>query len=112
MITQRLTELVQRAPELPAPLVRAVLDELAQWPGDRALADAIARVLALVADGKVDAGAALPHLAMACATLCDERLTARERDAARFEIETFVPAAPAPDVGVERLLSRERTPRT
>ena len=112
MISARITELVQRAPELFAPVVRELLAELAQWAGDRALADAIARVLVLVVDGKVDAGAALPHLAMACATLCDDRLTARERDAARYEIETFVPAAPVPDVGVERLLSRERTPRT
>ena len=45
MILERITELVQRAPELPTPLVRELLAELAQWPGDRALADAMSKHL-------------------------------------------------------------------
>src|SRR5215470_13230824 len=95
MLPALLTELVRAAPELPAATVSAALAELAAWPGDRALAGAIARVLELVVHGRVDAGAALPHLAMACETLCDPRFGDRERAAARFEIETFLPVPTA-----------------
>ena len=103
-----ITALVRSAPELPAEIVQALLAELAACERDKELAGAIARVLALVAEGRVSAGAALPHLAMACETLLDERLTARERAAARYEVETFLPV---PDVTVDQLIRGPR-PRT
>jgi len=111
MIGELITALVRSAPELPAEIVASLRAELAACERDRELADAIARVLGLVADGRVAAGAALPHLAMACETLLDERLTARERAAARHEVETFLPGDPVPDVAADQLIRGPR-PRT
>jgi hypothetical protein len=98
-IEQLITELVQSAPTLDD----AVLNELdAELSADgSALARSIARVLALLDRGRdpgeprIDQGIALPALAMACGTLCDPRLTEREHDAARFEIETLLPLPPS-----------------
>jgi hypothetical protein len=64
----------------------------------------IAQVVELVAAEKIDAGIALPALAMACGTLVDPRLGDREREAARFEIETLLPMP-------EKLVQLSRGPR-
>jgi hypothetical protein len=111
-----ITNLVQGAPALD----RTTLDELvAMLRRDaRPLARSIAKVVELVGEQLIDAGIALPALAMACATLCDVRLGEREREAARFEIETLLPlpdhaGAPprfvVPDVPITRLVTRKRT---
>ncbi|MFN0245912.1 MAG: hypothetical protein ACKV2T_03325 [Kofleriaceae bacterium] len=116
-IEQLITKLVQDAPSFDD----ATLDELvgALRRDARPLARSIARVVKLVGEQLVDAGIALPALAMACATLCDPRLGETEREAARFEIETLLPipdhgggAAPRfviPDVPVTRLGAKKRT---
>ena len=110
MIEQRITSLVQSAPDLDAAQIDALIADL-QANGSR-LALSIARIVELVGEGLVDPGIALPALAMACATLVDPRLTDREREAARNEIETLqpVPDRPqkvvAPDVPVELLRRR------
>ncbi len=109
-IEARITRLVQEAPVLDA----GVIGELAAAlrADARPLAIAIARVIELVGHGAIDAGIALPALAMACGTLCDRRLTDREHEAARFEIETLlpVPSKPpspiAPDVPLSSLKRR------
>lgn len=105
-IERCITQLVREAPALDA----AVVAELAlQLRGvDSPLARSIARVVELVAEGRVAQGLALPHLAMACATLAAGaagRLAERELEAARYEIDTLLPvpgapAAPAPAVRV------------
>jgi hypothetical protein len=77
----------------------------------QALALALARVVEFTAEQLIDPGIALPAIAMACATLADPALTAREFEAARYEIETLLPMpdkAPrivldAPDVPLSRL---------
>ena len=98
-IEQLITELVQRAPIADA----AVVDELTatlQRIGSP-LARSIARVTELVAEQLVAPGIALPPLAMACATLADGvrgKLTARELEAARYEIETLLPLPDKPPV--------------
>jgi len=83
------TRIVQTAPVID----RGVLDELLRLLRADAseLALVIARVYELVATGEVAAAIALPHLAMACATLCDPRSTTREFAAAQYEIETLLP---------------------
>ncbi|HET9619997.1 MAG TPA: hypothetical protein VFP84_01430 [Kofleriaceae bacterium] len=93
-----ITELVQRAPELDA----AVVDELTLHLRriGSPLARSIARVTELVAEQLIAAGIALPPLAMACATLADGvrgKLTDRELEAARYEIETLLPVPDRPD---------------
>ena len=112
-IEARITELVQRAPAIDPDIVDALVDELRAIGSPLALA--IARVVELVREGLVDAGIALPALAMACATLADGvrgRLGTRELEAARFEIETLLPVpdrAPrpvAPDVPLSSLRRR------
>jgi hypothetical protein len=104
-IERCITRLVREAPVLD----EAVAAELAlrlRVVGSP-LALAIARIVELVAEGRIAQGIALPHLAMACATLADGaagRLTERELEAARYEVDTLLPvpgaAAPAPAVRV------------
>jgi hypothetical protein len=104
-IERCITRLVREAPVLD----EAVAAELAlrlRVVGSP-LALAIARIVELVAEGRIAQGNALPHLAMACATLADGaagRLTEREHEAARYEVDTLLPvpgaAAPAPAVRV------------
>jgi len=130
-IEAAITRLVQEAPALDPAQVRALVAALDEHGAP--LARSIARVLEHVAPGiapegreavrpsgrasgpSIDAGVALPALAMACATLCDARLGEREREAARNEIETLLPLpasatrAPklaAPDVPLTALKRR------
>ncbi|MDB4963156.1 MAG: hypothetical protein JWP01_3155 [Myxococcales bacterium] len=116
-IEQLITQLVQSAPALDEAVLRDLDGEL-QANGSP-LARSIARVLALLDTGQpiagIDQGIALPALAMACGTLCDPRLTEREHDAARFEIETLLPlpasavkppTLTAPDVPLSSLRRR------
>lgn len=95
MIVELITRLVQEAPARDAAVIAQLLGELRANGAPLALS--IARVVELVADDLVDPGIALPALAMACGTLVDPRLTEREREAARFEIETLLPV---PEKGV------------
>ena len=102
------TRIVQEAPVID----RAVLAELLSLLEvvGSPLAKSIARVYELVAAEQVPAAIALPHLAMACATLCDPRSTEREYAAAQYEIETLLPVPPSdrpaiaePDVPLTQL---------
>ena len=110
-----ITALVQSAPQLDPQIIASLTGELREIGSPLALA--IARVVELVGDGLVDAGIALPALAMACATLAGGiagKLGESALEAARFEIETLLPVpdkAPrvvAPDVPLIRV-SRRRT---
>jgi hypothetical protein len=92
-IEQRITELVQSAPEADAGVVDDLLEALRAVGSPLALA--IARIVELIAEQLVDPGIALPPLAMACATLAGGvrgALGERELEAARYEIETLLPA--------------------
>ena len=134
MISALSTRLVQQAPDLDEATVAELIEALQREASPLALA--IARVVELVAEQlppsrdrgeqdlhrrapRVDPGIALPALAMACTTLEDTRLGEREREAARYEIETLLPVPdPArppriagPDVPLTAL-SRGRRPRT
>jgi hypothetical protein len=109
------TELVRQAPALDPETIARLLAVL-EADGS-ALALALARVATLVRDGHVDAGIALPALAMAAATLDDPAAGDREREAARYEIETLLPVpgssrrvALEPDVPLTAL-SRARRSR-
>lgn len=96
-IEQRITELVQRAPEIDAGIVDDLLQALRAVGSPLALA--IARVVELVAEHLVDPGIALPPLAMACATLAGGvrgTLGERELEAARYEIDTLQPMPDPP----------------
>ena len=96
-IEQLITALVQAAPVIDAAIVDELIAEL-QRVGSP-LARSIARVVELVAEQLVAPGVALPALAMACATLADAargRLSARELEAARYEIETLMPVPDRP----------------
>lgn len=108
-----ITELVQRAPAIDRARIEELVAELRAVGSPLALS--IARVVELVADGIVDAGIALPPLAMACATLADGirgKLGEPALEAARYEIETLLPVperAPpvvAPDVPLGALRRR------
>lgn len=107
----RITAWIQTAPQL------AGLDELIEdlrTHGTR-LSLSIARVIELLGEGLVDPGIALPALAMACAALDDAKLTDKERETARFEIETLLPVPDRPtlvnpDVPVEALSRGPRRP--
>lgn len=91
-IEQRITELVQRAPEIEAAAVDDLRSALRTVGSPLALA--IARIVELVAEQRVDPGIALPPLAMACATLAAGArgtLGERELEAARYEIDTLQP---------------------
>src|SRR5262249_53573627 len=88
-VEQRITQLVQGAPQIDAAAIDALIDALRQIGSPLALA--IARILELVALELVDPGVALPPLAMACATLAAGvrgELGERELEAARYEIDT------------------------
>ncbi|MBA3458978.1 MAG: hypothetical protein H0T46_03385 [Deltaproteobacteria bacterium] len=106
MIEPLITRLVQEAPLLDASLIAQLTGELRS--DGRPLAKSIARVVELVGARRIDPGIALPALAMACTTLCDQRLSEREREAARFEIETLLPVPGKPDVPLTSV-SRRRT---
>ncbi len=118
MIQPLITSLVQRAPTIDRSTVEQLIAELRAL--DTPLSIAIATVVELVSDGRVDPGIALPALAMACATLDDVlrgALGAREAEAARYEIETLLPvpsAAPTSNRSAPTLIqiSRERPPQT
>jgi hypothetical protein len=116
-IEHLITALVQAAPAAD-PLI---IDELVERLGGlrSPLGAAIARVVELVGEHRVDPGIALPALAMACATLADGvrgTLSDRELEAARYEIETLLPVPDrppsrvAPDVPLTAL--RRRGPGT
>ena len=108
-IEQLATRLVQEAPLLDRSVVQALVARL--HADGSPLARSIAQVVEIVGAG-VDPAIALPALAMACGTLVDPRLSEREREAARFEIETLLPlphTAPklaAPDVPLSALRRR------
>lgn len=110
MIEALVTRLVQEAPDLEPAVVTDLTSRLRA--DGRPLALAIARVVDLVAAGAIDQAISLPALAMACGTLCDPRLTAKEHEAARYEIDTLLPVpskAPviaAPDVPLTSLRRR------
>lgn len=112
-IEQLITGLVQSAPRLEAGEIDELVRRL-QAMGSP-LARSIARVVELVGEQLIDAGIALPALAMACATLVDGvrgKLGQRELEAARFEIETLMPLpdrparVQAPDVPLSSLRKR------
>ena len=94
MIQELITRLVREAPAID-PAVCTQLTDALRANGDP-LALAIARVVELLELDLVDPGIALPPLAMACSTLLDPALTAREREAARYEIETLLPVPDKP----------------
>lgn len=93
-----ITQLVQTAPARDPQTIRALLHALRDNGAPLALS--IAAVVECVDEGLVDAGIALPALASACATLCDGRLGDREREAARYEIETLLPLPTRPSAVV------------
>lgn len=100
-IEQRITHLVQIAPDLEDSAVDALIDDLRLIGAPLALS--IARILELVALRLVDPGIALPPLAMACATLAGGVRGAfgdRELEAARYEIDTLLPTPDPPRVVV------------
>jgi len=96
-IEQRITQLVQSAPDTDPGVVDALIDDLRTIGSPLALA--IARILELIALQLVDPGIALPPLAMACATLAGGirgELGERELEAARYEIDTLTPMPDPP----------------
>ena len=96
-IERCITTLVRQAPALDEAVAAELVARLRDVGSPLALS--IARIVELVAEGLVAQGIALPHLAMACATLADGvagRLTARELEAARYEIDTLQPVPDAP----------------
>ena len=98
-IERCITRLVREAPVLD-PAVTAELVEQLRLVGSP-LALSIARIVELVAEGRVAQGVALPHLAMACATLADGvagKLSGRELEAARYEVDTLLPVPGGPGV--------------
>jgi len=108
------TRIVQEAPAIDRVVLEELLSQLDTIGSP--LAQTIARVYELVDGGQIAAAIALPHLAMACATLCDSRMTLREHAAAQYEIETLLPVPPTdrpvlsePDVP---LTSLTRGPRS
>jgi hypothetical protein len=117
VIEQHITRLVQEAPARDRATVEAL--GIALRAEGSPLALAIARAVELVDDELVDPGVALPALAMACATLADPRAGDREREAARYEIDTLTPLPGEPpstqfsvDIPVDRLISRVPRRRT
>lgn len=115
MITELITQLVQQAPAREPAIVRQLLDELRALGSPLALA--IARTTELVDEDLIDPGIALPALAMACATLVDPRVSDRELEAARYEIDTLLPLPGQPPgtrytISVDDLISRVRRRRT
>jgi hypothetical protein len=112
-IEQLITLLVQRAPAADPVVVGELIEHLHRIGSP--LARSIARIVELCAEELVAPGIALPPLAMACATLADGvrgKLTDRELEAARYEIETLLPLPDkpppiaAPDVPLSALRKR------
>lgn len=100
-IERCITRLVQDAPALDPAVITALVAHLARV--EAPLARSIAQVVELVAAGRVEQAIALPHLAMACATLAAGvagQLTERELEAARYEIDTLLPVPGAPPPAV------------
>ena len=96
-IERCITQLVREAPALDDAVITTLVDHLRAVGLPLALS--IARIVELVAEGLVAPGLALPHLAMSCATLADGvsgRLSARELEAARYEIDTLLPVPDVP----------------
>lgn len=81
-----------RAPQLDG--LDALVEDLREDGSPLALS--IARVVELLGEGLVDPGIALPALAMACSALDDGKLTEKDREVARFEIETLMPVPERP----------------
>jgi len=116
-VEQLITKLVQEAPVLDGGTIDDLVTALRR--DARPLARSIAKVVELVGEQLIDPGIALPALAMACHTLYDARLGDKEREAARYEIETLLPvpdhggSAPPrfviPDVPVTRLGTKKKT---
>jgi hypothetical protein len=97
-IEDLITALVQRAPAIEVALADELVERLRRIGSP--LARSIAKVTELVAEQLIAPGIALPPLAMACATLTDGvrgKLTERELEAARYEIETLLPVPDRPD---------------
>lgn len=111
-----ITALVQQAPALDRTHAAQTIAALREH--DTPLSIAIANVVEGVIEQRIDPGIALPALAMAASTLDDVaagRLTDREAEAARYEIETLLPlpGAPPPKPPPNLIqLSRGRPPRT
>jgi hypothetical protein len=110
VIVELATQMVQSAPVLDREVVAQLAAALVANGAPLALS--LARVVEGVAAGTIDAGIALPPIAMACSTLCDPALGDREREAARFEIETLLPLpvrpprVTAPDVPLASIRTR------
>jgi hypothetical protein len=113
-IEQLITLLVQNAPAADVAVVDELVEHLHRVGSP--LARSIARVVELVAEQLIAPGVALPPLAMTCATLADGvrgKLTDRELEAARYQIETLLPvpdrppAITAPDVPLSALRKRD-----
>jgi hypothetical protein len=97
-IEQLITHLVQIAPDSDLGAADELVERLHRIGSP--LARSIARVVELVAEQLIASGIALPPLAMACATLADGvrgKLTDRELEAARYEIETLLPVPDRPE---------------
>jgi hypothetical protein len=113
-IEDAITKLVQSAPAIDVAIAETLVAELRRISGDReSLARSIADVLEHVLAGRIDPGIALPPLAMACSTLLDAKLSRRELEAARYEIDTLLPlpasskpTLAAPDVPLTQLRRR------
>jgi hypothetical protein len=96
-IERCITRLVREAPVMDAAVVGELIERLRGVGSSLALS--IARIVELVDEGLIAPGVSLPHLAMSCATLADGvagRLSARELEAARYEIETLLPVPDGP----------------
>jgi hypothetical protein len=98
-IERCITQLVREAPALDEAVAAELVEQLRIVGSPLALS--IARIVELVAEGLVAPAVALPHLAMSCATLADGiagRLTERELEAARYEVDTLLPVPEVPGV--------------
>jgi hypothetical protein len=99
-IEREITQLVREAPSVDESVAAALIEHLRSLGAPLALS--IARIVELVAEGLVAPGIALPHLAMSCATLAGGvagRLSARELEAARYEVDTLLPLPDPPGGG-------------
>lgn len=108
-IERCITQLVREAPALDAAVAAELVEQLRAVGSPLALS--IARIVELVAEGLIAQGVALPHLAMSCATLADGvagRLSERELEAARYEVDTLLPVPDAP--GGSRAVYRVQLP--
>jgi hypothetical protein len=102
-IERCITRLVQEAPVMDAAVVGELIEQLRGVGSPLALS--IARIVELVDEGLIAPGISLPHLAMSCAALADGvagRLSARELEAARYEIETLLPVPDGPGIRIDR----------